>query len=71
MYSSSKRKCINFQGAGDSFCGALAYLLVYKPELPLEEQVQRACFVASISVQGKGTQTSYPYAKDLPEEWLR
>uniref|UniRef100_A0A0N5ATZ9 Ribokinase n=1 Tax=Syphacia muris TaxID=451379 RepID=A0A0N5ATZ9_9BILA len=63
-------KAVDTTGAGDSFCGSLAYLLVYKPELTLEEQVRRACLVASISVQKKGTQNSYPWAKDLPAEWL-
>ncbi|VDM28046.1 unnamed protein product [Toxocara canis] len=48
----------------------MAYLMVSKPDLPLEEQVHRAQLVASISVQRKGAQASYPWAHDLPDEVL-
>lgn len=60
----------DFQGAGDSFCGSLAYLLVARPNLPIEEQVRRASLIASVSVQRKGTQVSFPWAHELPEDFL-
>uniref|UniRef100_A0A915BD78 Ribokinase n=1 Tax=Parascaris univalens TaxID=6257 RepID=A0A915BD78_PARUN len=61
-------KAVDTTGAGDSFCGALAYFIVTKPELSLEEQVRRASCIAAVSVQHKGTQASYPWAKDLPAD---
>lgn len=57
-----------FQGAGDSFVGALAFYLAYYPALPLEEMLRKANFIASISVQATGTQSSFPYKKDLPQD---
>ena len=54
------------QGAGDSFVGALAFYLAYYPNLSLEEMLKRSNFIASVSVQATGTQSSYPYKKDLP-----
>ncbi|VDK43424.1 unnamed protein product [Anisakis simplex] len=64
-------KAVDTTGAGDSFCGALAYFLVYKPELSLDEQVRRASCIAAVSVQHRGTQSSYPWAKDLPSDLMR
>lgn len=52
-------------GAGDSFVGTLALLMARKGDLPLKEQVKRACRVASQSVEKKGTQTSYPTKEEL------
>ncbi|KHN78017.1 Ribokinase [Toxocara canis] len=63
-------KAVDTTGAGDSFCGSLAYLMVARPHLPIEEQVRRASLIASISVQRKGTQVSFPWAHDLPEDFL-
>uniref|UniRef100_A0A915C5N2 Ribokinase n=2 Tax=Parascaris univalens TaxID=6257 RepID=A0A915C5N2_PARUN len=63
-------KAIDTTGAGDSFCGSLAYLLVARPNLPIEEQVRRASLIASVSVQRKGTQVSFPWAHELPEDFL-
>lgn len=63
-------KAVDTTGAGDSFCGSLAYLMVSRPRLALEDQVRRAALIASISVQRKGTQSSYPWAHDLPEDFL-
>ncbi|XP_036605337.1 ribokinase isoform X2 [Trichosurus vulpecula] len=59
-------KPVDTTGAGDSFVGALAFYLAYYPNLPMEEMIKRANFVASVSVQSSGTQTSFPYKKDLP-----
>ena len=52
-------------GAGDSFVGTLALLMAQRQTMPLKEQVQRACRVASQSVEKKGTQTSYPSKDEL------
>ncbi|XP_062829445.1 ribokinase isoform X2 [Anolis carolinensis] len=58
---------VDTTGAGDSFVGALAFYLAYYPHLPLEEMLKRSNCIASISVQTTGTQTSYPYRKNLPQ----
>lgn len=57
-----------FQGAGDAFLGSFAYFAANYPNLSMEEKVKRACYVASQSVLKKGTQSSFPYKKDLPAE---
>ncbi|VDK54245.1 unnamed protein product [Gongylonema pulchrum] len=64
-------QAVETTGAGDSFCGALAYFLVKRPELELEDQIRRAALIASYSVQRKGTRDSYPWPKDLPTELLK
>ncbi|KAI5770891.1 RBKS protein [Gulo gulo luscus] len=61
-----KVKAVDTTGAGDSFVGALAFYLAYYPNLPLEEMLRRSNFIAAVSVQATGTQSSYPYKKDLP-----
>ncbi|XP_043088692.1 ribokinase [Puntigrus tetrazona] len=55
-------------GAGDSFIGALAFYMAHYPTMPLEEMARRANCVAAVSVQTVGTQTSFPFRKDLPTE---
>ncbi|PFH31593.1 kinase, pfkB family protein [Besnoitia besnoiti] len=45
-------------GAGDSFCGALAYFLGHE-DMPLREAAEKACIVASYSVQKRGASESY------------
>lgn len=59
---------VSSQGAGDSFIGALAFYMAHYPTMPLEEMARRANQVAGVSVQAVGTQTSYPFKKDLPAE---
>ncbi|XP_075811147.1 ribokinase isoform X3 [Microtus pennsylvanicus] len=59
-------KAVDTTGAGDSFVGALAFYLAYYPNLPMEEMLKRSNFIAAVSVQATGTQSSYPYKKDLP-----
>ncbi|XP_069881385.1 ribokinase [Dipodomys merriami] len=59
-------KAVDTTGAGDSFVGALAFYLAYYPSLSFEEMLKRSNFIASVSVQTAGTQSSYPYKKDLP-----
>ncbi|KAM4867200.1 ribokinase isoform 2-T2 [Thomomys bottae] len=58
--------CNESEGAGDSFVGALAFYLAYYPNLSFEEMLKRSNFIASVSVQAAGTQSSYPCKKDLP-----
>ncbi|KAK2878647.1 hypothetical protein Q8A67_019438 [Cirrhinus molitorella] len=55
-------------GAGDSFIGALAFYMAHYPTVSLEEMARRANLVAAVSVQTVGTQTSFPFRKDLPTE---
>uniref|UniRef100_A0A2D4P3F3 Carbohydrate kinase PfkB domain-containing protein n=1 Tax=Micrurus surinamensis TaxID=129470 RepID=A0A2D4P3F3_MICSU len=62
-----KISAVDTTGAGDSFVGALAFYLAHYPNLPLHEMLRRSNFIASISTQTTGTQTSYPYRKDLPQ----
>ncbi|XP_002740450.1 ribokinase-like [Saccoglossus kowalevskii] len=64
----NKVKAIDTTGAGDAFIGSLAYYLAHYPALPLEECIKRASHIASVSVCGAGTQTSFPWKKDLPSE---
>lgn len=59
---------VSSQGAGDSFIGALAFYIAHYPRMPLEEMANRANQVAAVSVQAVGTQTSYPFRKELPAE---
>ncbi|ELV13724.1 Ribokinase [Tupaia chinensis] len=61
-----KVKAVDTTGAGDSFVGALAFYLAYYPNLSLEEMIKRSNYIAAVSVQAVGTQSSYPYKKDLP-----
>ncbi|XP_047378075.1 ribokinase isoform X4 [Sciurus carolinensis] len=61
-----KVKAVDTTGAGDSFVGALAFYMAYYPNLSLEEMIRRSNFIAAVSVQAAGTQSSYPYKKDLP-----
>ncbi|NWU93894.1 RBSK Ribokinase, partial [Upupa epops] len=63
-----KVRAVDTTGAGDSFVGALAFYLAHYPQLPLEEMVSKSTRVASVSVQAAGTQSSYPYRKDLPQD---
>ncbi|XP_014270704.1 ribokinase isoform X2 [Halyomorpha halys] len=61
--------CVNeTEGAGDVFIGALAYLTATLPNTTLSTRISRACSIASVSVMSKGTQSSFPFRKDLPSE---
>lgn len=59
-------KALDTTGAGDAFVGSLAYFLASGKSL--NEAIQRANRIAAVSVQASGTQTSFPEAKDLPQE---
>nr|XP_006115770.2 ribokinase [Pelodiscus sinensis] len=64
----SQFKAIELTGAGDSFVGALAFFMACYPTLSVEEVIKKSNFIASVSVQASGTQSSYPYKKDLPQD---
>lgn len=66
--ATQKVTAVDTTGAGDSFIGALAFFLAHYPQLSMEEMVKRSNHIAAVSVQAAGTQTSYPYRKDLPED---
>ena len=51
---------------GDCFVGSVLYFLSEGKEL--EDACRRAVQIAAISVTRKGTQSSYPYHKDIPSE---
>jgi ribokinase len=57
---------VDSTGAGDAFVGALAYFLARGDAL--REGARWANRVASLSVLGHGTQTSFPNREDLPED---
>uniref|UniRef100_A0A8D0GMU7 Ribokinase n=1 Tax=Sphenodon punctatus TaxID=8508 RepID=A0A8D0GMU7_SPHPU len=63
-----KVAAVDTTGAGDSFVGALAFYLAYYPHLSMEEVIKKSNFIASVSVQASGTQTSFPKRKDLPQD---
>ncbi|XP_029972377.1 ribokinase isoform X2 [Salarias fasciatus] len=59
---------VDTTGAGDSFIGALAFYMANYPALPLEEMAHRANQVAGLSVRAVGTQSSFPFRRDVPAE---
>ncbi|XP_060078935.1 ribokinase-like [Ylistrum balloti] len=59
---------VDTTGAGDAFVGALAYYLTNNPSLTIKEVIKRSTVVAGVSVQSPGTQTSFPWKKDLPPD---
>ncbi len=61
-------KALDTTGAGDAFVGSLAYFLAAGK--PLAEAMRRANYIAAISVQSSGTQTSFPAAADLAPDLL-
>jgi ribokinase len=63
-----KVKVVDTTGAGDAFVGALAHFLALG--LTLKSAAEKAVKVASLSVQGKGTQTSFPERSAIPAEIL-
>jgi ribokinase len=61
-------EAVDTTGAGDAFVGSLAYFLASGRSLV--EAAERANRIAAVSVTGRGTQTSFPAAADLPAELL-
>ncbi|KAF4518048.1 hypothetical protein B566_EDAN009282 [Ephemera danica] len=62
-----KVTAVDTTGAGDAFIGALAYYWAYMPTLSMNDIVLRSCQIAAMSVQGKGTQQSFPKREDVPK----
>ena len=60
----------SLQGAGDAFVGSLAHHLARDVTADVTSCLQKCVDIASISVQANGTQSSYPYSKDLPAHLL-
>ncbi|XP_067941626.1 ribokinase-like [Watersipora subatra] len=59
-------EAIDTTGAGDCFVGSLAYFMAREKDLPLDEMIKRASYVATVSVRREGTQSSYPTLEELP-----
>lgn len=57
---------IDTTGAGDAFVGSLAYFVAQGRTLT--DAMRRANHIAAISTQGRGTQSSFPQASELPED---
>lgn len=55
---------IDTTGAGDAFIGSFSYFLAAGKEIPAAMELANQ--IAAISVQHRGTQTSFPNADDLP-----
>lgn len=64
------KNVVDTTGAGDAFNGAFLYQLVKNGQLSLEEKIRKACGIASMTVQKKGTQASYPKNSEIPQEFL-
>ncbi|PAV89139.1 hypothetical protein WR25_14152 [Diploscapter pachys] len=63
----SRVEAIDTTGAGDCFCGSLAYFLLAGKSL--EESTQKAAQVAALSVTRKGTQASYWSSNEIREKY--
>ena len=61
-------RAVDTTGAGDAFVGALATFLA-AGRSPVDA-AERSNAVAALSIQGRGTQTSFPSADDLPAALL-
>lgn len=60
-----KVKAVDTTGAGDCFCGSLAYFLTNRPDLSPVEAAKKAVEIAAISVTRAGPQASYPTLEEL------
>lgn len=65
-FPSIRVKAVDTTGAGDCFVGAMSFFM--EKGKSLLESCKLANVCASISVQRKGTQSSYPYPHELPAE---
>jgi ribokinase len=64
----SQVKAVDTTGAGDAFVGSLAAF--FADGRPLIESADRANRIAALSVEGRGTQTSFPGRSELPADLL-
>ncbi|KAJ1350383.1 hypothetical protein KIN20_006164 [Parelaphostrongylus tenuis] len=62
-----KVTAVDTTGAGDCFCGSLAYFIVYGG-LSMKDAVERAAGVAALCVTRKGTQSSYWSREEIERE---
>ncbi|EPB73905.1 ribokinase [Ancylostoma ceylanicum] len=62
-----KVTAVDTTGAGDCFCGSLAYFIV-QGKHSMREAVVRAAGIAALSVQRKGTQSSYWTREEIQRE---
>uniref|UniRef100_A0A914DES7 Carbohydrate kinase PfkB domain-containing protein n=1 Tax=Acrobeloides nanus TaxID=290746 RepID=A0A914DES7_9BILA len=60
-----KVEAVDTTGAGDCFCGSFAHFFNANPDGDVLEMVRKAINIAAISVQRKGTQSSYPSLDEL------
>ncbi len=63
-FSAQKVEAIDTTGAGDAFLGSLAFFL--SSGKSFRDSISRSNQIAALSVQRKGTQTSFPNAAELP-----
>ncbi|EYC05477.1 hypothetical protein Y032_0082g1605 [Ancylostoma ceylanicum] len=62
-----KVTAVDTTGAGDCFCGSLAYFIV-QGKLSMREAVVRSAGIAALSVQRQGTQSSYWTREQIQRE---
>ncbi len=62
-FGAERVKVVDTTGAGDAFVGSLAFYL--GTGYALSEATERATTVATLSVQKRGTQTSFPHAEEV------
>lgn len=63
-FEADKVEVVDSTGAGDAFIGSLAVSL--GKGFGISEAINYANKIAGLSVRGKGTQSSFPFLKDLP-----
>ncbi len=63
-FEADKVEVVDSTGAGDAFIGSLAVFL--GKGFGISEAINYANRIAGLSVRGKGTQSSFPFFKDLP-----
>ena len=64
-----KVKVVDTTGAGDAFVGSLAHYVSKCGHGSMHRAIELATEYASLYVQNKGTQTSYPLLKDLEDKF--
>ncbi|KAI6173883.1 Ribokinase [Aphelenchoides besseyi] len=60
-----KVTAVDTTGAGDCFCGSLAYFLTEHPELTAVQAAEKAVKIAAIAVSRHGVSASYPSVDEL------